>query len=189
MLFNPNVFYETLYEPSLLAVQSPQQVHAPDAVLSISQSVVSMCEAVSVSIGSYQYNGGRALAIQWSLIQPTVAAQSAFASFLQAQTNQSTVTIQPSQLQKLTQFQIQAQITNFLGQQAARTLTFTPTGCLQSSATFGSDLQSLIVRFTGGDYTLQNSTLDNSGDYLQPLCAYLFSSQTLALLGSLPLCQ
>ena len=159
----------------------------PDATISNSQQLVTMCTSITISLSSYNYDGTRPLSFAWSLVAPT--SDTALATYLLAQTNQSSVTIQASQLVKLTQFQIDVLVRNFLSSSVLKSISFNPTGCLSISATFNADLTSLVLTFSNDDYTLTNGSLNANTKANNDLCVFLFQSGTLGLMGTSPQCQ
>ena len=97
--------------------------------------------------------------------------------------------MRPTLLQKLTTYAISVQVDNFLRSSTTKTLSLTPTGCLQLNATFSADLTALDLQFFDDDYTLVNSLYNTPSAAAYSLCAYLFAQQTLSKMGAAPLCQ
>ena len=144
-------FYETIENVNSVVVSLPIQSNAPLLNMTVSESVVTMCDSVSVSLSNYSYDGGRPLRISWGLLLPS--AGSSLRNYLQQQLNSSAVSLAPGLLQKLQQHEISVTVTNFLGFSASYNVSFTPTGCLQANAYLSDDLASLILNFAG-DYTI-----------------------------------
>ena len=170
-----------------LVVQAQTSASVPSASLSVSENPVTMCNAITLTLGSFVQDGKRGLgSFVWSVAG--ASSHVALSQFLGAQTS-SSVIVDASLLAKNVEFSISVGFRNFIGAQGSSTIVFTSTGCVDFSISFAQDLQSLIFAFTLGDFTLQNTAPQATSTYSSALCTYLFSQATLAKFGTQPTCQ
>ena len=190
IVFNADVFMETIANADSLPVQMPVNQPTPTGAIAFSEALpVTMCRPLTLSVTNFTSDGGRTLeGYAWVLVDP--ASSASLADLLSSTAPVSSVTLSPSLLTKNTSYTIQVAYQNFIAQSGLSTATFTPTGCVNIDVLFSTDLLSLLLQFTIDDFTLLNPTFDALS---QPasfaLCTYLFPAAVYAKFGSSALCR